>query len=454
MNIDNIWNKFLSIMKTKLNSLSYDTWFSTSKLVELNEEHAVIIVPTIAHKKHLSESYIDIISDIFNSITGTNFNFEFVLENEYNNKKITVKKEEEEELGVPYNSSEKANLNPDYVFENFIVGESNRFAQATALAVAENPGKMYNPLFIYGNSGLGKTHLMQAIGNYIVKNTNKRVLYVTSDQFINDFLGLNKKDKDGTNFDYVDLFKDKYRNIDVLIIDDIQFLGNAPKTQNEFFHTFNTLYDDKKQIIISSDSSPDDLKHLEDRLRTRFNWGLKVNIFPPDNDLRREILRKKMANMDFSRHISDDAIDYIANMCPSDVRSLEGALTRVCAYSTIFFQEEITLDLTIEALKGTITPMTNFKNDIQKIQRVVAEHYNVSVEDLKSKKRVATIAFPRQIAIYLSRQLTDESFPKIGIEFGGRDHSTVMHSCDKIEKERKENKQLDNIINEIISKLV
>lgn len=454
MNIDNIWNKFLSIMKTKLNSLSYDTWFSTSKLVELNEEHAVIIVPTIAHKKHLSESYIDIINDIFNSITGTNFNFEFVLENEYNNKKITVKKEEEEEeLGVPYNSSEKANLNPDYVFENFIVGESNRFAQATALAVAENPGKMYNPLFIYGNSGLGKTHLMQAIGNYIVKNTNKRVLYVTSDQFINDFLGLNKKDKDGTNFDYVDLFKDKYRNIDVLIIDDIQFLGNAPKTQNEFFHTFNTLYDDKKQIIISSDSSPDDLKHLEDRLRTRFNWGLKVNIFPPDNDLRREILRKKMANMDFSRHISDDAIDYIANMCPSDVRSLEGALTRVCAYSTIFFQEEITLDLTIEALKGTITPMTNFKNDIQKIQRVVAEHYNVSVEDLKSKKRVATIAFPRQIAIYLSRQLTDESFPKIGIEFGGRDHSTVMHSCDKIEKERKENKQLDNIINEIISKL-
>ena len=442
MNIDNIWNKFLSIMKTKLNSLSYDTWFRTSKLVELNEEHAVIIVPTIAHKKHLSESYIDIISDIFNSITGTNFNFEFVLENEYNNKKITVKKEKEEEPGVPYNSSEKANLNPDYVFENFIVGESNRFAQATALAVAENPGKMYNPLFIYGNSGLGKTHLMQAIGNYIVKNTNKRVLYVTSDQFINDFLGLNKKDKDGTNFDYVDLFKDKYRNIDVLIIDDIQFLGNAPKTQNEFFHTFNTLYDDKKQIIISSDSSPDDLKHLEDRLRTRFNWGLKVNIFPPDNDLRREILRKKMANMDFSRHISDDAIDYIANMCPSDVRSLEGALTRVCAYSTIFFQEEITLDLTIEALKGTITPMTNFKNDIQKIQRVVAEHYNVSVEDLKSKKRVATIAFPRQIAIYLSRQLTDESFPKIGIEFGGRDHSTVMHSCDKIEKERKENKQL------------
>lgn len=455
MNIESIWTRFLNDIKRRVSSLSFNTWFKDSRLALLNEEHVIIIVPTIAHKKHLAESYIDIISEIFNEITGTNFNIEFLLENEFikNNTVEKVKEEKEEEIGVPFNSPEKANLNPDYTFENFIVGESNRFAQATALAVAENPGKMYNPLFIYGNSGLGKTHLMQSIGNYIIQNTNKRVLYVTSDQFINDFLGLNKRDKEGTNFDYVDLFKDKYRNIDVLIIDDIQFLGNAPKTQNEFFHTFNTLYDDKKQIIISSDSSPDDLKHLEDRLRTRFNWGLKVNIFPPDNELRKEILRKKMANMDFSSHMSEDAIEYIANMCHSDVRSLEGALTRVCAYSTIFFEEEITLDLAIEALKGTITSSTNFKNDIQKIQRVVAEYYNVSVDDLKSKKRVATIAFPRQIAIYLSRNLTDESFPRIGMEFGGRDHSTVIHSCDKIANEIKSNKQLEKIIEEIKKKL-
>ena len=455
MNVENIWNKFLESIKNRLNSLSYNTWFSSSRLVELNEEAAIIVVPTIAHKKHLSESYIDISEEILNNITGTNFKIEFYLENEYEQIKKDIKPiiEEVEEIGVPHNSIEKANLNPDYTFENFIVGESNRFAQATALAVAENPGKMYNPLFIYGNSGLGKTHLMQAIGNYIVKNTSKRVLYVTSDQFINDFLGINKRDKDGSNLDYVDLFKDKYRNIDVLIIDDIQFLGNAPKTQNEFFHTFNNLYDDKKQIIISSDSSPDDLKHLEDRLRTRFNWGLKVNIFPPDNDLRKEILRKKIANMEFSKHISEDAIEYIANMCSSDVRSLEGALTRVCAYSTIFFEEEITLELAIEALKGTITPTTNFKNDIQKIQRVVAEYYNVTVDDLKSKKRVATIAFPRQIAIYLSRMLTDESFPRIGMEFGGRDHSTVMHSVDKITKEIKTNNQLAKIIEELKIKL-
>lgn len=453
MNIENIWNRFLSTIKRKVNTLSFNTWFRDSKLIDISDNNIIIIVPTPAHKKHLAESYIDIIKEIFNEITGTNFNVEFLLENEYQKNIVNDNNELDEEIGVPFNNPKKANLNPDYTFENFIVGESNRFAQATALAVAENPGKMYNPLFIYGNSGLGKTHLMQAIGNYIIKNTTKRVLYVTSDQFINDFLGLNKKDKDGKNFDYIDLFKDKYRNIDVLIIDDIQFLGNAPKTQNEFFHTFNTLYDDKKQIIISSDSSPDDLKHLEDRLRTRFNWGLKVNIFPPDNELRKEILRKKMANMDFSSHMSEDAIDYIANMCHSDVRSLEGALTRVCAYSTIFFEEEITLDLAIEALKGTISSSTNFKNDIQKIQRVVAEYYNVSVDDLKSKKRVATIAFPRQIAIYLSRNLTDESFPRIGMEFGGRDHSTVIHSCDKIANEIKNNKQLENIIEEIKKKL-
>ena len=453
MNTEIIWNNFLEKIKERISPLSYDTWFKDTKLYKLDKNTAIIIVPMILHKKHLEENYLDEIEEIFNSITGTNFNFQFKLENEITEDTLEEKIiDETESIGVPHQTSSSANLNSEYTFDSFIVGDSNRFAFTAARAVAEKPGKAYNPLFLYGKSGLGKTHLMHAIGNYILENSNKKVLYVSSEQFVNDYIYA-VRNNEKNSFDRIDSFKNKYRNIDVLIIDDIQFLGNAPKTQNEFFHTFNTLYDDKKQIIISSDSSPDDLKHLEDRLRTRFNWGLKVNIFPPDNDLRREILRKKMANMDFSRHISDDAIDYIANMCPSDVRSLEGALTRVCAYSTIFFQEEITLDLTIEALKGTITPMTNFKNDIQKIQRVVAEHYNVSVEDLKSKKRVATIAFPRQIAIYLSRQLTDESFPKIGIEFGGRDHSTVMHSCDKIEKQRKENKQLDNIINEIISKL-
>ena len=459
VNLDNkdmIWERFLSTIKRRVTSLGYDTWFKDTYLYSLGEE-AVIVVPTIAHKKHLAESYKDIIEDILNSITNTNFILKFILENEIEeNKPVEIINDEElEETGVPYNSYKKAHLNPDYTFENFMVGESNRFAQATALAVAENPGKMYNPLFIYGNSGLGKTHLMHAIGNYIVQNTNKRVLYITSETFINDYLGLNNRGSDGTNFDKKDAFKEKYRNIDVLIIDDIQFLGTAPKTQTEFFHTFNTLFEDKKQIIISSDNSPDDLKNLEDRLRTRFNWGLKVNIFPPDNELRKKIIKYKIANMNFASEIDEEVIDYIANTCQSDVRNIEGALTRVCAYSTIFYQERITLDLAIEALKGTKhggNSNTN-KNDIVKIQRAVAEHYNVTVEDLKSKKRVSTIAFPRHIAIYLSRQLTDESFPRIGMEFGGRDHSTVMSSCDKIANEIKNNKQLEEIIEEIKKKI-
>ena len=460
-NNEMIWNKFLSFVKKRVSSLGYDTWFKETKLHSLGEE-AIIIVPTPTHQKHLKESYGELIEEILNSVTGTNFELKFVLENEIEKESNTIINKEEnniEETGVPYNSAKKANLNPDYKFKNFIVGESNRFAQATALAVAENPGKMYNPLFIYGNSGLGKTHLMHAIGNFIVENTNKKVLYVSSETFINDFLGLNRKNGDGNNFDKKEAFNDKYRNVDVLIIDDIQFLGNAPKSQEAFFHTFNTLFDNKKQIIISSDNSPDDLKNLEDRLKTRFNWGLKVNIFPPDNELRKKILKNKIANMNFAQHISDEVIEYIANTCQSDVRNLEGALTRVCAYSTIFFQEEITLQTAMEALKGSgigriySTNSSDSSYDINRIQKAVASYYNVTVEDLKSKKRVATIAFPRHIAIYLSRQLTDESFPRIGMEFGGRDHSTVMSSCEKIENEIKNNKQLENIIEEIKKKL-
>ena len=452
-NKDIIWNKFLSMIKKRVSSLSYDIWFKDTYLYSLGEE-AIVVVPTPAHKKSLAERYKDIIEDIMNSITNTNFIFKYVLENEIEKKEKEIEiLKEEEETGVPFNSYKEAHLNPEYTFENFVVGESNRFAQATALAVAESPGKMYNPLFIYGNSGLGKTHLMHAIGNYIVNNTNKKVLYESSNDFVNEFLGLNRIFNNGNNLEKKAAFKDKYENIDVLIIDDIQFLGTAPKSQTEFFHTFNTLFDNKKQIIISSDNSPDDLKNLEDRLRTRFNWGLKVNIFPPDNELRKKIIKYKIANMNFASDIDDEVIDYIANTCQSDIRDIEGSLTRILAFSTIFYQERITLDVAIEALKGTKHGGNTNKNDIVKIQKAVASHYNVTVEDLKSKKRVSTIAFPRHIAIYLCRQLTDESFPRIGMEFGGRDHSTVMSSCDKIANEVKNNKQLAEVLEEIKKKI-
>ena len=289
---------------------------------------------------------------------------------------------------------------------------------------------------------------MHAIGNYITKNLNKRVLYVTSEQFVSDFIGINKKDETGTNFSYVDFFKQKYRNIDVLIIDDIQYLGGATETQKEFFHTFNNLYNENKQIIISSDRSPDDLKILEDRLRTRFCWGLSVDIFPPEFELRIAILKKKIQGEAINKNIPDQVIEYMASNLGSDIRMLEGSLTRLIAYSTIM-GSEIDLNLAIEALKDYINKGISEKNDVNKIQKAVAEYFKISIDDLKSKKRNSNISFPRQIAMYLCRKLTDESFPKIGIEFGGKDHSTVMHSCEKIEREISINKDLRETIEKL-----
>ena len=429
MDTINLWHNFLEKIKQNVSSLAFDTWFKDTKLLELKDGMAVILVPMPIHKKHLAENYNEIINETFNLLTGTNFEINYVLENELTDKNV-----KEIDQGVPFRSHIEANLNSRYTFDNFIVGESNRFAHAAALAVSENPGKVYNPLFIYGKSGLGKTHLMHAIGNYIIRNSNKKVLYVTSEQFIKDFLELIKKDNNGTNFDAVDNFKKKYRNIDVLIIDDIQFLGGTTKSQQEFFHTFNSLYNENKQIIISSDRSPDDLKVLEERLRTRFNWGLTVNIYPPDFNLRLEILKKKIANQDLVKNIPDDVLEYIANNCESDVRQLEGAVTRLYAYSAIMNSSEINMELVIEALKDYLIKNVSGKNNIQRIQRIVANHYGINFEDLKSARRHSSITLPRQVAMYLARILTDESYPRIGLEFGGRDHSTVIHAYEKINK--------------------
>ena len=345
-----------------------------------------------------------------------------------------------------------SNLNKNYTFESFVVGESNKFAQAAALAVAENPGTMYNPLFIYGNSGLGKTHLMHAIGNYIEKKYNKRVLYVTSDDFMNDFTGLARKSNNVNNLDYVEFFKNKYRNVDVLLIDDIQFLGGAEKTQQEFFHTFNNLYNDSKQIIVSSDRSPEDLKVLEDRLRTRFAWGLQVDISPPDYALKMAIIRKKLKGEDIN--INEEVISYIASNIGNDVRQLEGSITRLVAYSAIMCVTDITLDFAMEALRDfTKKDAVTDQNNIRRIQKSVANFYNISFEDMKSKKRTPNLAIPRQVAMYLCRKLTDESFERIGIEFSGKNHATVIHACNKIEREMKINKDLNNAINNIEKQL-
>ncbi len=453
MDEKDIWTSVLSKIKEEINSLSFQTWFEETELYRLEKNVAKIIVPFAIHKTHIINNYRDIIVEGLYEVTNTNYELELLLRDEIiEDTEPKVNTTSENSSSITSNSIEmpyiKSNLNSKYTFENFIVGNSNKFAHAAALAVAENPGKMYNPLFIYGNSGLGKTHLMHAIGNYISKNSDKKVLYVTSEQFVSDFIGINKKDENGTNFTYVDFFKQKYRNIDVLIIDDIQYLGGATETQKEFFHTFNTLYGDNKQIIISSDRSPDDLKILEDRLRTRFCWGLPVDIYPPDFELRVAILKKRIVGEAINKEIPDQVIEYMASNLGSDIRQLEGAVTRLVAYSTIM-GSEIDLNLAIEALKDYINKGISEKNNINKIQKVVAEYFQISVEDLKSKKRNSNISFPRQIAMFLCRKFTDESFPKIGIEFGGKDHSTVMHSCEKIEREIKTNKDLADTIDKL-----
>ncbi len=454
MNVDILWSKFLNSIKEDLTSLSFTTWFQDTKLYRLEEGNAYVIVPMPIHKKHLMDNYSEMISNRLFDITGSRYELVFILEEEISGLEFEEKDKTWKVDGVikveqAEDNYSSTNLLKKYVFDNFIVGNSNKFAHAAALSVAENPGKMYNPLFLYGNSGLGKTHLMHAIGNYIVENSNNKVLYVPSDQFIQDFVSINRKDENDTNFNYVEFFKNKYRSVDVLLIDDIQFLGGASKSQQEFFNTFNTLYNDGKQIIISSDRSPDDLKLLEDRLRTRFCWGLTADIVPPDYTLKMEIIKKKIIAGNFEKEIPEDVVEYIASNIGPDVRQLEGSITRLIAYSTIMGGAEINLDLAIEALKDFISKGLGEKNDIHRVQKIVAEYFQISVEDIRSKKRSSNISFPRQIAMYLCRTIINESFPKIGTEFGGKDHSTVMHSVEKIEKEIKVNKDLNNIIEKL-----
>ena len=448
-----LWSKILDRIKTELSSLSFQVWFEETKLYDLNNGVAKIIVPYVLHKEHLAKNYKKLITSSFIEEIGQTVELEFLIQEEIDEEEEEVNSKKDNELeNLTYedsgNANFESNLNKKYTFENFVVGNSNKFAHAAALAVAENPGKMYNPLFIYGNSGLGKTHLMFAIGNYIEKHSNKRVLYITSETFVNEFIEVTRKKENKSDFDNIDFFKKKYRDVDVLIVDDIQYLENKVESQKEFFHTFNTLYGDDKQIILSSDRSPNDLKILEDRLRTRFNWGLPVNIYPPDFDLKVAIYKKRIAAESINKEVPDNVIEYMASNIGTNIRSLEGSLNRLFAYSTMM-GAEIDLNLAIEALKDFINAGFSEKNDVSRIQKIVADYFKISIEDLKSKKRNADIAFPRQIAMYLCRKHTDESFPKIGIEFGGKDHSTVMHSCEKIEQEIKHNKSLAEEIDKL-----
>ena len=446
--MDNLsWDLFLSNIKSKLSSVSYNTWFKETKLYNQSDDSITIMVPMSFYKDYLNKHYYDLIDNVITSITGKSYDINFISEDDTINDSIV----QDDNKSIKKDSSFQSNLNPNYTFDTFVIGDSNRFAQTAAVAVAEQPGKVYNPLFIHGKSGLGKTHLMHAIGNYIMETTDKKVLYVTSEKFISDFIDINRKDAD--NYDIIEHFKEKYRNIDVLIIDDIQFLGGAVKSQQEFFHTFNNLYDSNKQIIISSDRSPDDLKALEDRLRTRFRWGLTANIFPPDFDLRCKILKDKMSGLEGAKLIKSDVIEYIANNCESDVRYLEGSIRRLFAYAAMYSTKEINLEFAIEALKDYIGSSVYSNSNISKIQKAVADYFDITVDSLKSKKRTANINNARQIAIYLCRVITEETTTRIGLEFGNRDHSTVLHAIEKVSKDVKNNDELRSQLNEIKNKL-
>ena len=457
MDNNSLWQKVLENINNIVDPMAYQSWFMSIDFIGIDKNSVRLVVPILWYKTHIDYNYRDIILNSFNKfLTEPVDNIIYILQE--NLADVLESDKEKEVFNNTVNEKRDfiethvSNLNKNYTFESFVVGESNKFAQAAALAVAENPGTMYNPLFIYGNSGLGKTHLMHAIGNYIEKKYNKRVLYVTSDDFMNDFTGLARKSNNVNNLDYVEFFKNKYRNVDVLLIDDIQFLGGAEKTQQEFFHTFNNLYNDSKQIIVSSDRSPEDLKVLEDRLRTRFAWGLQVDISPPDYALKMAIIRKKLKGEDIN--INEEVISYIASNIGNDVRQLEGSITRLVAYSAIMCVTDITLDFAMEALRDfTKKDAVTDQNNIRRIQKSVANFYNISFEDMKSKKRTPNLAIPRQVAMYLCRKLTDESFERIGIEFSGKNHATVIHACNKIEREMKINKELNNAINNIEKQL-
>lgn len=448
---EELWDKFLSAMQEKMNPISFNTWFKPLKLQELNtkDNKIIIQVPMGVHKTTLETSWHQVIEETLQELTGNTFELVYVLEDlqtdkEKSDDKVRSKKINEEVFVT--------NLKKEFTFDNFVTGDTNKFAKTAAIAVAEAPGKIYNPLFMYGKSGVGKTHLMHAIGNYITEHSNLKVLYTTSDSFKDDYTSIAGGTNDNS-FERAEYFKNKYRDVDVLLIDDIQFLVGAEKTQQGFFHTFNELHDKNKQIIITSDRSPEDLKLLEERLRSRFTWGLPVDIYPPDYELRCRIIRDKIRYLNLSTMMNDDVINYIANSCDTDVREIEGAINRLQAYTAVYAPSNITLEFAMEALGDYVNNNIYSISNITVVQKAVADYYGITVEALKGKKKSKNIAYPRMLGMYMARIMTNESFPRIGLEFGGRDHSTVIHACDKIEEDLKDNKQLQEIINEIKTKI-
>lgn len=430
MSINLIWDKIITEYKKQLTDQTYSSFFKNLEPITTIKNDLYLYSNNQFIKGVIDRNHKDKIETV-----ARDLGMPYII-NVTNNLDELV-----EEMESHVDDTSNPTLIKKHTFANFVIGNSNKFAHAASVAVADSPAQAYNPLFLYGEAGLGKTHLMHAIGNYIVSHDNNaKILYLTSEEFTNDLINSIKDDKN-------EEFRNKYRKVDILLIDDIQFIAGKDRTQEEFFHTFNALHSSNKQIIISSDKPPKEIPTLEDRLRTRFEMGLIADIQSPDYETRIAILRKK--SQEDNKEVSNEVIEYIAKNIKSNIRELEGALTRVFAYSQLVNQD-VNYELACEALKdlfrfNVITIITP-----QLIKEKISQKFDIKIEDFDSKKRTKEVAFPRQVAMYLCRELTDMSLPKIGDSFGKRDHTTVMHACDKISTDMKNDPQFKILINSII----
>ena len=420
-----IWKEVVKLLEAEMTSVSFSTWIETIIPVSIEKNSIVLEVPSEFNLGIIKSRYKDLLQNAVKLITNRDLEIVLCLK--------SADSKNYEETHIEENTPALSILNPKYTFSTFVKGNGNQLAHAASLAVAEAPATAYNPLFIYGGVGLGKTHLMHAIGHYVLEqNANTKVLYTSSEKFTNELINAIRDDRN-------EEFRNKYRNIDVLLIDDIQFIGGKDRTQEEFFHTFNALYEANKQIVLSSDKPPKEILTLEDRLRSRFEWGLIADIQAPDTETRIAILRKKSQLERYD--IPDEVLEYIAHNIESNIRELEGALNRVIAYASLT-GSPITLELAQDCLKQILSTFSVANINHNSIMKVVSRYYDLTPEQLITQKRSRDISYPRQVAMYLCRDLTSMSLPRIGQVFGGRDHTTVMHACQKIQEEMDKNADL------------
>jgi len=435
--MNDIWQKTLHMIRAAMTEVSFDIWIKGIRPISIKENDFYLCIPNDFTRSILESRYSGLISSAVKQVSQKTYKIKFILPSDI--EKLALKLPETLPNDIYYGT-----LNPKYTFDTFVIGNGNQFAHAACLAVSESPAKSYNPLFMYGGVGLGKTHLMHAIGHFILtKNPMSKVLYVSSEKFTNELINSIRDDKNVE-------FRNRYRNIDVLLIDDIQFIAGKERTQEEFFHTFNSLHETTKQIIISSDRPPKEIPTLEERLRSRFEWGLTADIQPPDLETRIAILKKK-AELE-NAVVEDDLLLYIAKHIESNIRELEGALTRVIAYSSLT-NNSLSVATADEVLKDLISENKPLKITVSLIQKVVADYFELKTEEFKSKKRHRPISHPRQIAMYLCRELTELSLPKIGEEFGGRDHTTVIHAYEKIKQDMATENHLRKTLAELIKNI-